>query len=193
METDAPDFFPAPWRAGVCPRCGATLGGRLDVCPSCGFVREPLSVDTAAADWAKALPMCPSCGQSVRAPAPPFPRYAQGYYSPLPWNADWDRVCEHCGLRFVVECESGGRIPAEERGVRRRATFRLSSGTYWQFPDLQLNLAGLEIEITTESHGGRPVRERCFLTREELGRLLIALRGPLAICFEQLDWFFDTT
>jgi hypothetical protein len=59
--------------------------------------------------------------------------------------------------------------------------------------DLQLHLAGVEIEVESDSYGGYNVSEHYFLTKEEAAWLVRALGGSLAICYEQYHWDVDVT
>ena len=179
-----------------CPRCATALEGKPNYCGQCGFVLAVVHYDSDA-QTAGRVPCCPRCGQLVRAGN--YPHRTPGWISPEPWNAGWRGSCEQCGFQFSVSHSQDSQnsdefpIPLPGRGVRRRIVVRPASQAYFQDVDLQLHLAGVEIEVESDSYGGYNVSEHYFLTKEEAAWLVRALGGSLAICYEQYHWDVDVT
>ena len=197
MSDDATALSGGDPAGASCAVCGATLAPAARFCSQCG---QPVGAD---ADPDSHVPPCPRCRQPVRALGfRPFPRQPEGRVDRLPWNAEWDGRCEHCGHRFelTVETDRSPSAPGQtawpndhQWRYRRTLTARPGDVMYWRFLDLQQHLAGIDITIT-EQHGDRPEQvERFTLTLLEVRLLMESLSGPLAPLRAQRDWTHDTT
>jgi hypothetical protein len=106
-----------------------------------------------------------------------------------PWNAAWNGVCETCGHRFEVVCET-----RSDDARTRILSVEPAQQSWPVWVDYVIVFAGVRITVRDEGLTGKDVREQSlFLRMPELLRLVEALKDELKVCLFQYDWDEDST
>ena len=135
------------------------------------------------------IPRCPRCGGPIRKRIPdvkwPIIGSVQGgaYDHKVPWNYQWNGVCENCGHDFNIKMAQN----LEQEGISRLTTLKVSGKSVpTRFRDAHVGFSGVEIEQNTNDG-----TTKMFISTNELRFMIHTLKNSPIL--EQWDWKEDYT